>query len=756
MDNGFYAKLTQEGYSVIPIGEDKIPIGAWKEYQTKHRTAEEVSNSSFKKWGIITGYQDLECIDVDLKVFSTTKEKKEFWDELILLLKDAIFDFDEKFVIYKTQNAGYHILYKSKRVQGNQKLASLKGHKEAVIETRGTGGMIAVYKDNQVSKKSYFEIEYISDEDRENLMRICRSFNYEEPQKEVIKPKVKKQYDNDGLTPWDDFNKQNDVWNVVSDEFVVIKDTPKRIFVKRHNATSVHSGYIYKDDNLMYLHSTGTIYPHETQLSPYACYTYKYHNGDFSASAKDLYEQGFGERLKSTIKEVEEKIEINEDLIKDYHIEKDDLKFPIEVFPKYYQNYILECNDKLNSIVDFMGCSLLWVASVCVGNSFDIKILNGWHVSPTLWIALVGKAGSGKTPSIKQTIKPLQKKNAQRVKNYLKKNEMFKEYDRLNKKEKQQVAEVKKPPKQQFIANDITLEALVQLHEHVPSGVGIFKDELAGWFKDMNKYRDGSDMEFWLSTWSGESASLVRVTREDSFIESPFMPVLGGIQPSMFGNVYTEENKDNGFMDRMLISYPETSVPENLNKVQLSSESIQWYHDNITSLYETMQGLITYDTDGSIVKNTAVFSEAANEVWDNKFTEISRLQNSEEENEYFKSMYPKQKDYIPRFAFLLHVLESHQTDIHNVSYISKEAMEGACKLSDYFVAMAKKSKIEGNNKNKLMKSMKDSSTTAQKVSAAYKLDPEFNRTELAELLGVSRMTITRNLNNILKKQDAED
>jgi hypothetical protein len=328
IENGFYAKLAQLGLSVIPIGEDKIPIGAWKAYQEIHRTEDEVLQSKFNRWGLVTGYNDLECIDVDLKVFSTTKEKIDFWDELISLLQDSIFDFEEKFVIYKTQNAGYHILYKSKRLQGNQKISKLKGHKECVIETRGKAGMVVIYKDKKVSKKSYFDIQYISDEDRENLMRVCKSFNYEEPKLEVVKPIIKKEYNNnnDGTTPWDDFNDKNSIWNVVSDDFVIIRDTQKRIFIKRHGAKSIHSGYIYKEDNLMYLHSTGTIYPNETQLSPYACYTWKYHNGDFKESTKDLYEQGFGSRLSKKIEELKpnipEKIEIETP------------EFPIDIFPK--------------------------------------------------------------------------------------------------------------------------------------------------------------------------------------------------------------------------------------------------------------------------------------------------------------------------------------------------------------------------------------------------------------------------------------
>ena len=90
----------------------------------------------------------------------------------------------------------------------------------------------------------------------------------------------------------------------------------------------------------------------------------------------------------------------------------------------------------------------------------------------------------------------------------------------------------------------------------------------------MNKYRAGSDLEFWLSTWSGKSVNLNRLSRKGSFVEKPFVPVLGGIQPSIFNSFSTEENKENGFMDRMLLSFPEASVDEyNDNELDESIDS---------------------------------------------------------------------------------------------------------------------------------------------------------------------------------------
>lgn len=76
-------------------------------------------------------------------------------------------------------------------------------------------------------------------------------------------------------------------------------------------------------------------------------------------------------------------------------------------------------------------------------------------------------------------------------------------------------------------------------------------------------------------------------------------------------------------------------------------------------------------------------------MWVEKFNEISDKQNSENENEYFKSMYPKQKSYIPRFALILHILHCSVDPVFDIDVISEKAMDGAIRLSDYFVAHAK-------------------------------------------------------------------
>ena len=295
-------RLLDEGFSLITVTDQKIPNIKWSEYQKKAISKEKFLTcynlQTTDNIGIITGYSDLECIDIDLKVFSTAKEKLDFWNEFISFVQDNILDFDDKFALYKTKNEGYHILYKSKRVDKNIKIAKLKGHKEAIIESRGVGGYIFVYEGKNTLKKTYKDIDYISDKDRDILWQICRSYNFIEDKKfDTEINKIRKEYES-GLTSWDDFNQKNSILDIVEEDFTVVRSLSDKFIIKRHNSESPHSGYIYKESNTMYLFSTATIYDHEKLYNPFTAYAKKHYNGDLSLTAKELYKQGFGERIK--------------------------------------------------------------------------------------------------------------------------------------------------------------------------------------------------------------------------------------------------------------------------------------------------------------------------------------------------------------------------------------------------------------------------------------------------------------------------
>ena len=126
MENNIFKVLRDKHISAIPVNSDKTPmVSSWKEFQNRLPSQDEC-----KKWGamkkdgvaVICGAISggLEVIDIDNKfdvassiylnlISSLTNERQELYDKL---------------VIEQSKNKGYHIIYRCKNFEGNQKLAT--------------------------------------------------------------------------------------------------------------------------------------------------------------------------------------------------------------------------------------------------------------------------------------------------------------------------------------------------------------------------------------------------------------------------------------------------------------------------------------------------------------------------------------------------------------------------------------------------------------------------------------------------------
>ena len=736
-------KLINKGFSLITADKNKRPLNSWKDAQTNATDVDTFKSQFLSKGsegvcGLVTGFNDLEVMDVDLKVFSTAQEKKEWFGEYISFLQDNIMDFDDKFVIYKTKNEGYHILYKTKRVEGNLKVAKLKGHSQQVLETRGTGGYVVLYA-NSYNKRSYLDIDYISDSDREILFAVSRSYNFIDDVIVSVPKKEKNTTPSVGLTPWDDYNNKVSVLDIIGNDFDVVRMLKDRAVIRRHGADSAHSGYVYNDSGLMYLFTSGTSFEAEKGYNAFAVYSQLMHNGDFTAASRDLYAQGYGDRqVIETPKEIiEEAVVVSE------------TDFPLDIFPAELQTYIKACNESLNNSIDYMACSLLFLTSIIIGNSLELEVKRGWKESANLWMSLVGRAGVGKTPSISSITFPLSRLNNIEIKKHIEDAQKYENYMNMNEKEKAMSSVVEKPKKTQFIVNDVTLEALVELHNENPNGIGVLKDELAGFFKDMNKYREGGDLEHWLSSWSGKEINLNRKTAKSSFVEKAFLPIMGGIQPSILDAFHTDENKDNGFLDRMLFTFPEIEI-ERYSDKEMSQQVLDWYESYINTFYQSTKRNIKYSEGGTIEPITAKFTPEANAEWIRIFNEITDIQNGEDEAESMKSMLPKQKAYICRFALIINTLASHSDKSINKDVIEVESVLKAEKLSKYFVSMNKKLIVESVKRNKSKIVLDKKRSSEENFRAVYKKNPNVTNKDMATLIGVSLSTIKRYKNNLKK------
>ncbi len=174
-DNSFWfheavQEFLENGYSVIPVLEDKRPACKWAEFREKRIKIDEIGRywNGTEKLGLICGceFGMVEVVDVD---------DGEVWDDLIELVENEI--GLDGFLLEQSPN-GYHIIYKSKYVEGPRKLAMTEDGKVR-IETRGRGSYIICAPSNgyNVISGGFGELRELDKEEREKLLEICKGFD---------------------------------------------------------------------------------------------------------------------------------------------------------------------------------------------------------------------------------------------------------------------------------------------------------------------------------------------------------------------------------------------------------------------------------------------------------------------------------------------------------------------------------------------------------------------------------------------------
>ena len=216
------------------------------------------------------------------------------------------------------------------------------------------------------------------------------------------------------------------------------------------------------------------------------------------------------------------------------------------------------------------------------------KRQDDWKVIPNLWGCCVGTPGVKKSPVMKSVMRPLNKMEDTERLRYQQECDAFEVQEKLNKFATQQAeTEAKglvkskrfsdaealladdsgiptKPVPKRYIIHDSSVEKTGILLSQNPWGLLQYRDELSGWLSKMRQEDRQQDRAFMLEAFNGDgSFSYDRVTRDDVYMPSNTLSVLGTIQPAKLLPLlkYQKEHfGGDGLMDRLqLMVYPDRS-----------------------------------------------------------------------------------------------------------------------------------------------------------------------------------------------------
>ena len=304
------------GLSVIPTNKNKVPaVKEWKPFQQEIAVQDEREEwfaDNNRSIAIIGGAVsgNFEFLDFDPK-----KERPNIWEQYSELVNQEAPSLLNKLVQETTPNDKYkaiphklgrHLAYRCPEVTipGNTQLArflATDGEIKTLIETKGEGGycVVAPSAGYKLVQGSFEDIPEITKEERDILIGCAMELNeYIDPQKVVNGPKQPAR-SNSGLSPGDDFNERGDLAALLEEHgwcFVGVRGDYQRW--RRPGKDKGHSASII-DNNVFYVFSSNA-HPFEpyTSYSPFAVYTLLKHGGDYSAAARELASQGYGDQNK--------------------------------------------------------------------------------------------------------------------------------------------------------------------------------------------------------------------------------------------------------------------------------------------------------------------------------------------------------------------------------------------------------------------------------------------------------------------------
>ncbi len=390
--------------------------------------------------------------------------------------------------------------------------------------------------------------------------------------------------------------------------------------------------------------------------------------------------------------------------------------FDSALLPKPLRRWVEDIANRIQCPIDFPAVAVMVVTAALVGRRVGVrpKERDDWLVIPNLWGGVVGRPGVMKTPGLQEPLNVMKVFEAEAKGTFDKEARHYaalariakvqdKETDKAIKeslKKKQDLGEIaadlaaaqqpEPPIRRRYLTNDATVEKLGELLNENPNGILMFRDELTGFLRSLDKEGQEGSRAFYLEAWNGNgSFTFDRIGRGTVEIEAAITSVLGGIQPgpltTYLRSAMDSGAGDDGLLQRFqLLVYPDVSkIWKNVDDwpdTQARDRAIAALRDIVD--FDAAARGATVDDDDAVPyfrfspEGQLVFNE-----WREKLELRIRKGDQHAAIEAHLSKY---RSLVPSLALLIHVVEGGCGDIQG------SCMTRAVESSVYLEAHARR------------------------------------------------------------------
>ncbi len=246
-----------------------------------------------------------------------------------------------------------------------------------------------------------------------------------------------------------------------------------------------------------------------------------------------------------------------------------------DLLPSSFRALVRDVAERMQIPIDYPAAVIVLSLAGAVNRRARIQPKandTSWLVVPNLWGAIIAAPGFLKSPTIQAITRPLTRiqdawwqEHKEALRAYHRSNEEFElrcaawkdQFKAAAKQGRAAPAHPEggpdEPHLRRLIVNDATFEALHQTMAVNPAGILVVRDELTGWFSQLDKVGREGERAFALQAWNGDTGHTIdRIGRGTVHVDACCMSMLGGIQPGRLRSYLAEALEDGPGNDGLI------------------------------------------------------------------------------------------------------------------------------------------------------------------------------------------------------------
>lgn len=391
--------------------------------------------------------------------------------------------------------------------------------------------------------------------------------------------------------------------------------------------------------------------------------------------------------------------------------------FMPELLPPLVRSWIEDIAQRLQCPMDFPAAAFIVFLGSVIGRQIAIrpKRHDDWTEVPNLWGAVVGPPSTSKSPAVQEVLKVVKALEAKEMEAHaaaahehnaqlevmdavekttrlaIKKAAEERDTQKAEELARELVAARQKtilPECRRYICNSTTVEKLGELLRTTPSGILLWRDELAGFLRTLEKQGHEADRAFYLEAWNGKQGfTYDTIGRGTIMIERATVSVFGTIQPGPMA-ACLRENLVGGGSDGLIPRFQIMVFPDPVKHWQNVDRSPdQEARRAAHELFKRMDRLDVH-TVGAICEEGEIpylhFAENAQAAFDRWMEEHQARLTSGDLPPALVEHLNKYRGMVPALALLLHLADNGRGPV------SLDALRMALGWAEYLESHARR------------------------------------------------------------------